>query len=359
MDFLALAQSKDSFSQIELRSSIDGGFHRARIEAMPDNSLRAPARWRPPAPAAGTPEAGTPAAVAPDSGVPEDERETPLDAAQAERIRQQAFEEGLAQGRREGAAQAQAQLQPQIEGARHEGLQQLRALLNQVGEAVHSLRQQPDTLHEPLKRLALHLAEELVLGELRLGAEAIDRLVQRCVDAVDGQGASQLVVELNPADLQLLQQHPDAEADRPQGWVWQASEQLLPGSVRVRLNEAVVSDFIEHRLHGLAKQLLGEPQRWAAQSAFVPDKLAERRRQAQPVEDAQPRMGAAPAPAPDTASGERLPAWAQAAAEPLAPEPLAPEPLGAALPPSDLLELDASAPEDSAPPTDPEDGAHA
>lgn len=329
MDFFSLPQEQGNFSQTEFRSTLERGFHRTRAEAMPDNSLRAPARWTPPAPTApaAPPQPSALAAPAPAAS------QTALDEQVAEHIRAKAFAEGLAQGRREGAAETEARLQAQIEGARSHGLQAIHNLLIQLGEAVHGLQQQPETLHEPLKRLALHLAEELVLGELGLDASAIDRLVQRCVDAVDGQGASQLVVELHPADLSLLQQHPDAEADRPQGWVWQANEQLLPGSVRVRLNEALVSDFIEHRLHSLAKQLLAQPQRWAAQSAFVPEKLAERRRQDAPVEDALPRMGAAQEPA----TGERPPAWAQASGL-SAHETMSPE-----LPARDLLDLEPAA----------------
>jgi flagellar biosynthesis/type III secretory pathway protein FliH len=314
LDFLALSSTAgQAFSGMDFRSQISPGFHRARIEAMPDNSLRAPSRRAPGAAPTALP---LPAEAAPviEAPAPQSPAESVLDEQAAERIRTHAFEEGLAQGRQEGEQAATQRLQAQIDAAREHGVQDLRDLMIQLGEAVASLQQQADTLHEPLKRLALHLAEELVLGQLGLDASAIDRLVQRSIDAIGAQGASQLVVELHPSDLAMLQQHPDAEADRPSAWVWQANEQLLPGSVRVRMNEAVVSDLIEHRLQALAKQLLARPQAWAAQSAFVPERLSERRRQNEPVEDARVRMGA-----PAAGSEERLPAWAMPSDDPAEP----------------------------------------
>lgn len=308
-DFLSLSgDAQAGFSGNEFRSEVVSGFQRARVEALPDNSLRAPARWRPPSHSQPSAEAtgvlaALPAPVAHPSA-------TGIDAQQAEDIRAQAFEAGLEQGRREGEAAALEQLQAQQQADQAQTGQALQDLLIQVGESVAQLAQHADTLHEPLKRLALHLAEELVLGELSLSANAIDRLVQRCVDALDGQGAQQLVVELHPDDLAMLQQHPDAEADRPSGWVWQANPDLLPGSVRVRKDEAVVSDLIEHRLQALAKQLLGQTSSWSARSSFEPSRLAERRRQDHPVEDALPRMGRPL----DSQVDDAPPAWAAATA---------------------------------------------
>jgi hypothetical protein len=63
----------------------------------------------------------------------------------------------------------------------------------------------------------------------------------------------------------------------------------LPGSIRVRADDAVVSDLIEHRLETLAHALLEEPKAWQAQTAFQPERLAARRGKAETVEDALPR----------------------------------------------------------------------
>ena len=72
-----------------------------------------------------------------------------------------------------------------------------------------------------------------------------------------------------------------------------ADAHLLPGSVRVRADDAVVSDLIEHRLETLAHALLENPKPWQAQTAFQPERLAARRGKAETVEDALPRDASA------------------------------------------------------------------
>jgi hypothetical protein len=59
--------------------------------------------------------------------------------------------------------------------------------------------------------------------------------------------------------------------------------------VRVRADDAVVSDLIEHRLETLAQALLQDTKPWQAQTAFQPERLAARRGKAETVEDALPR----------------------------------------------------------------------
>ncbi len=292
MDFLDLTRQSGGFAVQDFRSQADSGFQRAPIEALPDSRLQAPPRWRPAMPAG----AGAPATEhrAQDTALPSaDAVPSAFDSNQAEAIRQAAFEEGRAQGLREGQAQAEARWQAQQASAGEQQAQAMRELLERINDAVLQLREAPDTLHEPLKRLALHLAEELVLAELQVGAEAIDRLVQRCIDELQAGQQADVCIELNPQDLERLQSQPELELDRPKAWRWQAHEHLLPGSVRVRVDDATVSDLIEHRLQSLAAALLGQPQRWSAQSALRSDSISARFGQASPVSDVQPRAASA------------------------------------------------------------------
>jgi hypothetical protein len=63
---------------------------------------------------------------------------------------------------------------------------------------------------------------------------------------------------------------------------------LRPGSVRVRCNDTVIEDLIDHRLDGLARQLLSEPDPWlknasrltGSQVESVPSSFAERKKTA-------------------------------------------------------------------------------
>jgi hypothetical protein len=86
-----------------------------------------------------------------------------------------------------------------------------------------------------------------------------------------------------------LQNHKAAPGEQTNSWRLVADSHLLPGSVRVRADDAVVSDLIEHRLETLAQALLQNTKPWHAQTAFQPERLSARRGKAETVEDALPR----------------------------------------------------------------------
>jgi hypothetical protein len=151
------------------------------------------------------------------------------------------------------------------------------------------LQENPASWNEPLKRLALHLAEQLTLTELSISTSGIQNMIDRCIETLDVQTASSVVVELNPTDMALLQAHKAAPGEKTHQWRLVADTHLLPGSVRVRADDAVVSDLIEHRLETLAQALLQDTKPWQAQTAFQPERLAARRGKAETVEDALPR----------------------------------------------------------------------
>ena len=213
-----------------------------------------------------------------------------------EQARLQAYEQGKQHGLREGGEQARAEAANWQQSAG-----QRLALLER---SVQEMMQSPDRLHEPLKRLALHLAEQLVIGDLSVSPQAIDRLVRRCVEELDAQRGVPVLIELHPDDLGPMQEvlramgpeageSPDAGKNLP-SWTLQGNAALLPGSVRASANDAVVSDLIEHRLDALARQLLISPAQVRQQSALRSDRLAARRADVSQVLDAQPRMAEAP-----------------------------------------------------------------
>jgi hypothetical protein len=86
-----------------------------------------------------------------------------------------------------------------------------------------------------------------------------------------------------------LQNHKAMPGEQMPTWRMVSDSHLLPGSVRVRADDAVVSDLIEHRLEGLATVLLQNTKPWQAQTAFQPERLSARRGKAETVEDALPR----------------------------------------------------------------------
>ena len=230
--------------------------------------------------------------------------------------RQAAYDKGLEEGRR--------QVREEWNAEKNKTRLTSESIMVELDAAVRRVIDTPDKLYEPIKRLALHLAEQLVLAELTVSPQAIERLVRRCVDELAPQRLAPITVELNAADLAVLQAMPvtspaannvssgntsenNNTSTKPEGapakptapqWPWhlQASDDLLPGSVRASASDAVVSDLIEHRLEVLARGLLLDSTRGMAQSAFQPSRMAARMSGEREVVDAQPRMSPAPAP---------------------------------------------------------------
>ena len=212
-----------------------------------------------------------------------------LDAESLEKIKQDAFERGVAEGKR---LQQESALEEAVQNET-ESLTALADKANQllvnIEQAVMALQESPADWNEPLKRLALHLAEQLTLTELSISSSGIQNLIDRCIETLDVQSVSSVVVELNPSDMALLQNHKAAPGEQTHTWRLVADAHLLPGSVRVRADDAVVSDLIEHRLETLAQALLQNTKPWQAQTAFQPERLSARRGKAETVEDALPR----------------------------------------------------------------------
>jgi len=212
-----------------------------------------------------------------------------LDAEALEKIKKEAYEHGVAEGRKlqqEAAAQEAEQAEAESLSALADKANQILAYIDQ---GVSALQENPASWNEPLKRLALHLAEQLTLTELSISASSIQNMIDRCIETLDVQTASSVVVELNPNDMALLQNHKAAPGEKTHQWRLVADNHLLPGSVRVRADDAVVSDLIENRLETLAQALLQNTKPWQAQTAFQPERLAARRGKAETVEDALPR----------------------------------------------------------------------
>lgn len=212
------------------------------------------------------------------------------DAEALEKLKQEAYERGLAEGQQMQLAAQQAQKEEDEATSLASLAEKANQILANIEQGVLALQENPASYNEPLKRLALHLAEQLTLCELSMAATSVQTLIDRCIETLDVQSTASVVVELNPNDLALLQNHKAVPGEPTQTWRMLADTHLLPGSVRVRADDAVVSDLIEHRLESLAQVLLEKPKLWQAQTAFHPERLSARRGKAETVEDALPRQ---------------------------------------------------------------------
>jgi hypothetical protein len=126
------------------------------------------------------------------------------------------------------------------------------AALQSMVDGIKELSTDADALFDPVKKLAVHLAEQLVRGELTQSGQVISRIVENCVREMSGSSEKTLIVHLNPDDLELYkplaEQFGTTISLRP-------NSTLQRGSVRVSLDGAVVEDLIERRVQALSKSL--------------------------------------------------------------------------------------------------------
>jgi flagellar biosynthesis/type III secretory pathway protein FliH len=176
-----------------------------------------------------------------------------------EKLREDAYQHGLQEG--------QAQVRSEYEAERTKE----RELVRHLGIELRSISQDPQRFFEPLKRLSLHLAEQLVRAELQLSGQAIHNLVQACIQQLD-HSVEPVHVSVNPQDLQRLKNMGKSVTDH---MLLEADMVLRPGSVRVRVQDTVVQDLIENRLEPLARRLLDQPEAWMQQSSLVKDRAED------------------------------------------------------------------------------------
>ena len=191
------------------------------------------------------------------------------------------FAQGLAQGLEQGIAQGERQAR---EAMQQEVAAQC-AVLSAVTHDLNALLQDPQKFFEPLKRLALHVAEHVVMKELSTSTEAIERLVQRCLDELDHPAKGAVVVELNPQDKERLQAQDSALVA---GMRLDAVKGMKPGSVRLFANDTVVEDLVEHRLEALARSLLVDVEDWRAKSALAQPEVVAPESESE-IEDVEPK----------------------------------------------------------------------
>jgi flagellar biosynthesis/type III secretory pathway protein FliH len=199
-------------------------------------------------------------------------------AEAVEQAMQDGLAQGLAQGKAEGLAEgvqqgvAQGQEQGRVEGeqtaraAVAEEMAAQRVVFENAAHELGALIEDPKKFFEPLKRLALHIAEQVVVGELKTSSQAIERLVQRCLDELDHPVHGAVVLELNPQDKEILQAQ---GGDFTKGMRVEAVHDMPRGSVRVFANDTVVEDLVEHRLTVLAQALWVDEEAWREKSPLA------------------------------------------------------------------------------------------
>ena len=150
--------------------------------------------------------------------------------------KKQAYDDGFFKGRAEA------------ESIYYEAKQALIDLTKDIRRS----QEDPSIFFRPLKKLALHLAEELVRGELNISESAIERLVKTALEDIETYSEEPIVVNLHPTDLEKQQLTLDAEFAHVE---LRADSQLSQGSVTIMMGDTAIEDLLENRLDKLAEDL--------------------------------------------------------------------------------------------------------
>ena len=161
-------------------------------------------------------------------------------------------------GRAEGERAAREALEQEVQAQ--------RTVLAAVAQDLHALLQHPREFFEPLKRLAMHVAEQITLTQWQSSTQTLEALIRRCLDTLDHANQGAVVVELHPLDLGRLQQ---AAPESIRGMRLEANDALRMGSVRLYANDAMVEDLIEHRLSAIVRGLHIDEQAWQQRSLLL------------------------------------------------------------------------------------------
>lgn len=195
--------------------------------------------------------------------------------AEIERAKAQAFAEGQAQGQQE----AKQMLEMEGGSAGDKRAIELRDMLGElISDAQNHLIAHQD-LFDPLKSLALALAEQIARTELSLSDASLSAFIERSLMEIDPSQVGELVIHVSNDWYERLQDPELAQVIA--GYTLRRDDSLQPGSVRLVIQDTSIEDLIEHRLAELGRQLLSNTAPPSEQS----DELALVAAQDDPAED--------------------------------------------------------------------------
>jgi flagellar biosynthesis/type III secretory pathway protein FliH len=145
---------------------------------------------------------------------------------------------GLEAGRLEGRAEAAAIIDAERET--------MRAYLASIEAGFGNGAE----FFAPLKKLALHIARQLVCGELLSSGAVVSRLIDRCLELAGDR--KPLAIRLHPQDSAMVRK---MRGDDSSGLPLEEDASFVPGSVRVVFNDGWIEDMMGDRVDEIARAL--------------------------------------------------------------------------------------------------------
>ena len=206
---------------------------------------------------------------------PEPEEEfTPLSIQEIEQIRQEAYQEGHAEGKEAGYQEgfeqgklegAQKGYEEGLEQGKEEGLElakpeveeKIAQLTKLLDEIATPFEQVSDEVEKQVVILASELAKAVVHGELSINEKAIFSAMKVATDALKGQHRA-LEVLLNPEDFELVQQAIPAEQLADRNWKLVVEPSITKGGLHINSDNSSIDYSVELRLKEILESFLQE-----------------------------------------------------------------------------------------------------
>jgi flagellar biosynthesis/type III secretory pathway protein FliH len=179
--------------------------------------------------------------------------EAPVEPDDAEMIEEILPEPTYAEGLEEGFQNGIRQGRLEAETLADERINEFRAEVDPILQGILESRNLTrDDVYEDLGRLSLHIARQIVRGELSVSAEAISQLVHESLEHFSLDEDPKIC--LNPEDKKILE---DLKPDSIQKMILVADPQLSRGSVRIECGERRSEDLLEDRVAEIAEKMFG------------------------------------------------------------------------------------------------------
>ena len=179
------------------------------------------------------------------------EQDNPIDQPiiDVDAARQEAFAEGEAKGIAEGRRLAQEELADQQQQFEIDARDELRVFMSSIQEDLI----QHNRLAEPLKRLAVSLAEHIARAELQLSDQSINNMIERVVSELEPSELQKVVVTVSPRWRNRITENQFETLF--EDYEIQVSETLSDGSIQLSTEDRSIEDLLEQRIAQIASQV--------------------------------------------------------------------------------------------------------
>ena len=152
-------------------------------------------------------------------------------------IEEASFKNGYDSGFEDGVKKAENEIQKfEFE---------LKNLLSSIEESAVSSNE----LYEPLKKLAMAIAVQIVRGELSVSSFAIERIIKGSLAHLDDPDDANILIYVSEFDRNQLEKH----SIRFNSSQVKVDPQLSKGSVRLSMGDSIIEDLIETRLSEISE----------------------------------------------------------------------------------------------------------